>query len=591
MSPRLRLALALTALAAGLVNLALLLRAGGDRPGPLAYLLVAIVGVSWSFVAAGLVAWSRRPSNRTGALMVAVGLAYSLNGLLLGGVTLLRAPLAFALWFLVATLPEAVLAHLIAVFPDGRATTRLQRVFLVVNYATTVPLALVQLLLVDPASLGCPACPDDLLGFGGRHPYGDAVLAVSDLSLAVVAALLLWIVATRWRRAPGPRRRSLAPVALVGVVLVVVYMTGQTLKAVLPADPPPALQVGFDMAIVTLLVLWPLAFLAGLARTRLDRSAVGDLAVELSEAQPPGRLEQALARALHDPTLELAYWLPDRHAFVDAAGRPVQLPAGGHDRAVTILRHDGDPVAALLHDAALDDDPALVRAVAATARMTIQNERLQAEVRAQLEEVRASRARIVEFGDSERRRVERNLHDGAQQRLVNLSLALGIARSRVGTTSEKEIAVALDEAAAELRLALAELRELARGIHPVILSEAGLGPALTSLAERSSIPVTIIAIPTGRLPSRVEETAYYVASEALANAAKHAHATAVTISARRQNRDLQVEVSDDGVGGANSDGSGLRGLADRVAALDGHLRIHSPAGQGTRITAELPCGW
>jgi len=589
MNPRLRLALALATLVAGLANVALLLRAGDDREESLVYLVITIVGVGWSFVGAGLVAWSRRPENRTGALMVAVGLAQLLNGLLFNGVILVREPFAFALWFLLATLPEGVLGHLIAIFPDGRATTRLQRVFIIANYAATVPLALVQLLLVEPGRLGCTECSNDILGLGGRDRYGDVVLAVSDLSLAVLTALLLWIVVMRWRHAAEPRRRSLAPVALVGIVLLIVYMTGQTLKAVLP-DPPLALEVGFNLAILIALVLWPLAFLAGLARTRLDRSAVGDLAVQLGEALPPGRLEQVLARALHDPTLQLAYWLPDRDAFVDAAGRPVELPAAGGDRAVTILRHDGDPVAAMLHDSALDDDPALVRAVAATARMTIENERLQAEVRAQLEEVRASRARIVEFGDAERRRVERNLHDGAQQRLVSISLALGIARSQVGATSEQEMAVALDDAAAELRLALVELRELARGIHPVILSEAGLGPALVSLAERSPIPVTVTAVPPERLPYRVEETAYYVASEALANAAKHAHATAVSISARRLEGELLVEVGDDGVGGADPDGSGLRGLADRVAALDGQLRVYSPDGKGTRITAELPCG-
>jgi len=222
--------------------------------------------------------------------------------------------------------------------------------------------------------------------------------------------------------------------------------------------------------------------------------------------------------------------------------------------------------------------------------MTIENERLHAEVRAQLEEVRASRARIVEFGDAERRRVERNLHDGAQQRLVNLSLALGIARSQVGKASDEQIGAALDEAATELRLAVAELRELARGIHPAILSEAGLGPALASLAERSPIPVTITGVPADRLPARVEETAYYVASEALANATKHARATAITICAQRLDGALLVEVGDDGVGGADPDGSGLRGLADRVAALDGDLRVHSPTGAGTHVTAELPCG-
>jgi signal transduction histidine kinase len=584
MNPRLRLTLALTALAGGLVNLALLLRTGHPRPEPLAYLLLVIAGVSWSFVGAGLVAWSRRPTNRTGALMVAAGLAFSLNGLRLVGT-----PLGFALWFLVATLPAAVLAHLIAVFPDGRATTRLQRVFVVANYATTVPLALVQLLLVEPARLGCDSCPDDLLSIGERRPYGEAALAVSGLIEVALAMLLLWIVVARWGRASGPRRRSLAPVMLVGVVLLVLYTIREALLVVVSRPAP--FDVGFDLAILTLLLLWPLAFLAGLARTRLDRSAVGDLAIELSEPLPPGRLEQSLARALHDPTLKLAYWLPDRHAFVDAAGHTVDLPAGG-DRAVTILRNGGDPVAALLHDPALGDDPALVRAVAATARMTIDNERLHAEVRAQLAEVRASRARIVAFGDAERRRVERNLHDGAQQRLVNLSLALGIARSQLATGSNEQMGAALDEAAAELRVALAELRELARGIHPMILSEAGLGPALAALAERSPIPVTVGAAPPGRLPPQLEETAYYVACEALTNAAKHAHATAVTINARQHDgRLLVVEVGDDGVGGADPDGSGLRGLADRVAALDGRLHVHSPAGAGTRITAELPCGW
>jgi signal transduction histidine kinase len=583
MNPRLRLALALVALAGGLVDLALVLGPGRDQPEPLVYLLLSTVGVSWSFVATGLVAWSRRPENRTGALMGAVGLAYALSGLRMIG-----EPLGFALWFPVATLPAAVLAHLIAVFPDGRATTRLQRVFIVVNYATTVPLSLLQLLLVEPARLECDRCPDAPLGVGWGSSYGEVVLALTGLLEVALALLLLWILATRWRQASGPRRRSLAPVALVGMVLLVLYAIREAL--LVTVSRPAPFDLGFDLALVTLLMLWPLGFLAGLARTRLDRSLIGDLAVALGESLPPGRLEQALARALHDPSLTLAYWLPDQRAFVDAAGRPVELPAAGGDRAVTILRHDGDPVAAMLHDPALDDDPALVRAVAATARMTIENERLQAAVRAQLEEVRASRARIVEFGDAERRRVERNLHDGAQQRLVNVSLALGLARSQLGTGSETEIAEALEEAAGEVRLALTELRELARGLHPVILSEAGLGPALASLAERSPVPTTVAAAPPDRLSARVEETAYYVASEALANAAKHAHATAVTISARRAGGGLLVEVGDDGIGGADPNGSGLRGLADRVAAVDGRLEVRSPVGQGTCITAELPCG-
>jgi signal transduction histidine kinase len=210
-------------------------------------------------------------------------------------------------------------------------------------------------------------------------------------------------------------------------------------------------------------------------------------------------------------------------------------------------------------------------------------------VQTQLAEVRASRARIVQSGDAERRRVERNLHDGAQQRLVNLSLALGIVRSQVGTATAEQLTTALDEATEQLRLALAELRELARGIHPMILTEAGLGPALTTLATGSPIPATVVAVPSERLAGSIEETAYYVAAEALANTAKHARATSVQISAQQLDGQLIVEVGDDGVGGADPDGWGLRGLGDRVAALDGDLRIDSPAGKGTRITARLPC--
>jgi hypothetical protein len=249
MSRRLRLVLALAALAAGLVNLALILRAGDARPRSLAYLLIAIIGVSWSFVAAGLVAWSRRPENRTGALMVAVGLAFALPGLRLVGT-----PVGFTLYLLLASLPVAILAHLIAVFPDGRATTRLQRVFIVANYATTVPLAFVQLLLVDPGQLRCAECPAVLLRTGGSHRYGEVVVAVSDLLDLVLAGLLLWIVVTRWRRAPAPRRRSLAPVAQVAVVLLVLYITRQALRAVMPS-PPAWIDGALDLAVLTTLML------------------------------------------------------------------------------------------------------------------------------------------------------------------------------------------------------------------------------------------------------------------------------------------------------------------------------------------------
>jgi signal transduction histidine kinase len=219
--------------------------------------------------------------------------------------------------------------------------------------------------------------------------------------------------------------------------------------------------------------------------------------------------------------------------------------------------------------------------------MAIANERLRAEVRAQLAEVRASRQRIVEAGDRERRRVERNLHDGAQQRLVALSLSLAMLRDH--GSGDPETDKALEEVSLELKQAMQELRELARGIHPAILTQEGLEAAVESLAERSPCPVDLSSALDGRLPAPVEATAYFVVSEALANVAKYAHATAAAVELTRANGSVLVRVTDDGCGGANTDaGSGIRGLQDRVAALGGTLVVDSPPGAGTRVLATIP---
>jgi signal transduction histidine kinase len=215
----------------------------------------------------------------------------------------------------------------------------------------------------------------------------------------------------------------------------------------------------------------------------------------------------------------------------------------------------------------------------------------EAEQRAAQAELRQSRARIIEATDAERRRLERDLHDGAQQRLVSLSLALRLARTKLGLGADPSAVSSLDAASEELKIALVELRELARGIHPAILTEAGLGPAIDTLAARSSVPTIVMTSPERRLSPAVEATAYFVVSEALTNVAKYASATATTISAACPGASLRLEIADNGVGGADpSGGSGLRGLADRVAALGGSLTIVSPAGEGTRVIAEIPLG-
>jgi signal transduction histidine kinase len=230
-----------------------------------------------------------------------------------------------------------------------------------------------------------------------------------------------------------------------------------------------------------------------------------------------------------------------------------------------------------------------VRQEARGAALALENERLRAAVEAQLDELRSSRQRIVEACLVERRRVERDLHDGAQQRLVTLALAVRIAREQAAVDADPQVCVTLDMIGRELQAALGELRELARGIHPALLVEAGLGPALESLAERSAIPAKVVSAPGRRFPPAVEATAYFVASEALANVAKYSFASVASINARTAGCVLVVEVADNGVGGANaSRGSGITGLADRVAALAGVFEVDSPPGRGTRLTARIP---
>jgi signal transduction histidine kinase len=337
------------------------------------------------------------------------------------------------------------------------------------------------------------------------------------------------------------------------------------------------------------LAFLPLGLLAGLVRGRLDRTAVADLAVALTGPAGHQGLRAALAQAVHDPSLDVVYWIAERQEFLDGDGTSVRLD-GRPPSATTVLQRDGQPVAALLHDEVVGEQRALLEAVAATAGLAIENERLHAEVRAQLAEVRASRARIVAAAAAERRRVERNLHDGAQQSLLSVLLALRLVQAQLDAGSSDAARESLHDACKALTAALDEVRELARGIHPAVLSDAGLADALRALAERSPVPVELSAVPPGRLPSLVEETAYYVVAESLANVVKHARATRAVVDLRLRQGRLLVQVRDDGAGGAEpARGSGLRGLVDRVAAVDGHLDVDSTS-SGTRVQAEIPCG-
>jgi signal transduction histidine kinase len=300
----------------------------------------------------------------------------------------------------------------------------------------------------------------------------------------------------------------------------------------------------------------------------------------------PEATEGVLAEALGDPSLELFFWLPESEVYVDASGRAVEVPPSSL-RAQTPVRRGDLLLATVVHDRALGEHPDVLDSVIGSAGLAIEIARLRVEVRRRLGEVEESRARLVTAGFEERRRLERDLHDGAQQRLVSVGLALRHVEAQLPAGSRE--ANDLDVVVREVAGAIQELRELARGVRPAGLDD-GLAAALRDLALRSPLHTTVEAT-TERFEDGLETAAYFVVSEALTNAAKHAHADRVVLRAQRRDSHLVVSVRDDGVGGAlSSRGSGLDGMSDRVAALGGTLRLDSPAGRGTLVTAELPCG-
>ena len=435
----------------------------------------------------------------------------------------------------------------------------------------------------NPAFSGCNAsCPANVLLVGdGSRPAWNAINTASGAVGLVLTGIVLTLIVRHWRSARGWSRRAMVPLVwLACAVGAEQILTGGALNL------PLSSLVSFGLAPLVMLA-GPVLFVISAVRARTAGGALGTAIVDLEPGASPGRLRDALARALGDSTLQLAFRRPDGPGYLDTAGRAVDLDRPDPGRVVA--RVAGSDEAVLVHDQGLELEPQLVRLTAAAASMSLEHSRLQEEVQAQLEQVRASRARIVEAGDAERRRLERDLHDGAQQRLVTLSLALAMARDQAAS-ADPELASLIEAASKEAREALTELRELARGIHPAVLTETGLTGAVQALVERSPVATTVIAVPDGRLPAAIEATAYFVVSEALANVAKHAMASEAEVTIRKRPGRLVVKVSDDGAGGARTEkGSGLRGLADRVASAGGVLRVDSPPGSGTRLEADIPC--
>jgi signal transduction histidine kinase len=543
--------------------------------------IAASLVIGLGFVGVGLFAWYRSPGNRIGALMVATGFAWYV-----GMLARTEPALLFSIGFTLENLYVAFAVHLLLAYPSGRLQGGIDRVIVACTYATVtlgfVPIAV----FVGSAEFGCVACPDNVFLIEHEPSLGRSWLDGLSVLGIVIPLTVVARLAQRWQRASRPLRRTVTPVFLAGAALMITLAT--LLATSLLGGSMELIDI-FYYSSLPALALVPFLFLAGLVRGRMLRGrGLGRLVRRLGASLERGELRAALAEALGDPSVELAYWLPDSRQYVDAEGRPVELPGPETGRSVTEVDHDGRRIAAIVHDPTLLDDPERVREAGAAAALALENERLEAELRAKVEEVRASRSRLVEVGWRQRRRLERDLHDGAQQRLVSLALTLRMARERLGA-DQGDAALLLDRSREELDMALSELRELARGIHPAVLADRGLSAAVDALAHRAPLPVEVRDVPCDRLPEHIELTAYFVISEALTNITKYAQAKRAWVSVRHQNGRLLLEVGDDGVGGADvGRGTGLRGLADRLDAIEGRLYIESEPGRGTTVRATMP---
>ena len=531
--------------------------------------------VSWvtlPFIFAGIVAWRRRPDSAFGPLMILAGFVTQLSVLQWTNQSLFS-----TIGQLCDLLVAAVWLHLFLAYPTGRLAGRAERVIVVIGYVAAVGLQVVILMLGGFND-------QHLLTVVKRQAAAETVQNVQLVLLSVLALTGVVLMWRRWRSLPLWQRRRPAQIVINCFSLSLVMLAALLIAG---AFELPGFEI-IRLATFAVAGLAPLAFLAGLLDARLAKAGVGELLVQL-RADPAPDLLELLAKALRDPTLSLVYWLPQYGSWADQDGNPATLPEPDSGRRVTVVNQNGEPIAALVYDATLGDEPELVEAVSAAAGIALENGRLQAELRARLQELHGSRTRVVEAQQNERRRLERNLHDGAQQRLVALALELGMLAEQAD--SDPSTQTRLKRARGEVTQSLDELRDIARGLHPAVVSGHGLAVALDSLVAATPLDVRLKTDGLPRLSEPLEVAAYYVVSESLTNAAKHAHARRVTVDVGVKDGTLIAEIVDDGVGGADSErGTGLRGLADRVEALNGRLRIWSTAGNGTRVRAEIPCG-
>ena len=492
-------------------------------------LAVADVAVGGCLIAASTIASTRRPESRVGALLGLSGVTWFAGSVFPGALYLHRGPLV----------------HLHLAYPTGRLRGRPSRVIVGVAYAT--------------AAVG-PLARNDTL-----------TIAVAILVAVTAASVFLPTL--------GPTRRALLP-ALAAALAFSAILGLAAIQRIIGWQITDAVAWTYDAVVVAV----ALVLLADLLRGRWAEAVVTGLVVDLGGQPGTGGLRGALARALGDRSLVVGYWLADERRFVDDAGATVDVSDLQPGRSATQIEQAGEPLAVLVHDDAVLDDPDHVQAIAAAARLAVSSARLQAQAQVRIDQVAASRRRIVEAADAQRDRLEREMRSGPQARLARVAELLAES-CRLATAPTAAQLVALED---ELRHARTELDELAQGIHPRALVEGGLAQALPKLADLAGVPVHL-DVDVDRLPPAIEAAIYFVCAEGLTNAAKYAGAAKAKVSVTRTTSEVATEIADDGVGDADPGrGSGLRGLSDRLETLGGTLTIDSPAGRGTRLHATLP---
>jgi signal transduction histidine kinase len=530
------------------------------------------VVIGWSYAAVGLIAWWRRPHNRMGPLLLACG--WSFLGLQLAAST---SPTLVAANRVVATLPLALILHVLMAFPSGRLAGRPERVLVATAYLLGTVLEVPVYLLGD----GSPLAIASADGVATAVSYAQSVIGTIVMLSGTV------VLVARARRADAAQRVVVLPLCAVGAVtLIVLAALGVVLTFRIHGAWFEPLR---NFAQPTLLLVLPVTFLFGLLRGGFARAGeVRELASRIAGSPiSPDELREAIAQALGDRSVALAYWIERESRYVDAEGRPADLPVGPGQRAAVEVAADGQRVGAIVYDALLISDAELVRTLAHITALALDRDRLTAELRSAAGELRASRQRLAVASDAERRRIARDLHDGAQQRLVLLAIdAQRMARVADDADRVRHDATRLRE---EVEAVLDDLRGLVHHIEPALLTERGLPDATAWLVARMPIPTDLaVAGLEERLPSVLESTGYFVVSEAMANVVKHSQAKRCTVEIGVADGRVQIVVADDGVGGADATAPGLRGLSDRLAAVGGTLVVTSPHGVGTRLEAQLP---